>query len=317
MYLEQLIYFSKIAEHGSFSKASRALFISQPALSMAMNNFEAELGYALFRRTPQGAVLTEMGQEALTYTLDIFHQLDAMKHLADYADSLFGQVKILAFPGFYNTMADQLYLNLRKSVPGIELTVIEANPEYILENLASGDYSLGISGNLEASMGFHDINLKRYRLDELERWDDQMVALLPADHMLTAKEQISVDDLNGERLLVFGQHLRNGTPIFFERFDEPPAFTEVLEFPDGKLLQAALANGLGVALIPSRFIYKSPYVDSGALTWRPLADVHEEFKHYLLCRNNTRLNALEERVIEEIRKIYSEAAASWRAVVKS
>lgn len=316
MYLEQLVYFAKIAEHGSFSKASRALFISQPALSMAMNNFEAELGYTLFRRTPQGAVLTELGQEALSYTLDIFCQLESMKHLAERTDSLYGHVKIMAFPGFYNTMADQLYLNLRESSPGIQLTVTETSPQRILEDLANGEYALAVSGSLEETMGFHDVSLKRYRLEELGQWDDQLVALLPTSHPLAKKATLGIRDLDGERLLVFDQHLRNGVPVFFDRLDNPPNLTEVLEFPDGKLLQAALANGLGIAFIPANFVYKSPYVESGALTWRPIEGIEHAFKHFLVCRNNTRLNALEDRVIEEINSLYRDAAEARQNVPK-
>ncbi|MDO4280122.1 MAG: LysR family transcriptional regulator [Peptococcaceae bacterium] len=62
MRLEQLYYFSKIADLHSFTAASEELFISQQALSTSMKKLEKEFQTALFIRTPRGVSLTEDGQ---------------------------------------------------------------------------------------------------------------------------------------------------------------------------------------------------------------------------------------------------------------
>lgn len=62
MTIEQLYYFVKIAESGSFTSASLKLFISQQALSISINNLEKELGVSLFQRSRKGVSLTVDGE---------------------------------------------------------------------------------------------------------------------------------------------------------------------------------------------------------------------------------------------------------------
>ena len=54
--------FAEVARHKSFSGAAKALYISQPAVSLAIMNLENELGSRLFIRSPKGATLTYEGQ---------------------------------------------------------------------------------------------------------------------------------------------------------------------------------------------------------------------------------------------------------------
>ena len=62
MTLQQLTYFLAAAEHGSFSRAARALFLAQPSLSEQVRALESELGVELLVRTRRGVVLTEAGR---------------------------------------------------------------------------------------------------------------------------------------------------------------------------------------------------------------------------------------------------------------
>lgn len=59
-------YFLKIVSVGSFSEAAQLLGLSQPALSISIKNFEAEIGCALFLRQGKNAALTAKGQELFT-----------------------------------------------------------------------------------------------------------------------------------------------------------------------------------------------------------------------------------------------------------
>ncbi len=60
--------FAGVVKHGSFSKASKALFITQSALSQRILNFEDELGVTLFIRESTGIRMTEAGEKLLQYT---------------------------------------------------------------------------------------------------------------------------------------------------------------------------------------------------------------------------------------------------------
>ncbi len=67
MNLVQLKYFLKVCECGSVSGAAKALFISQPSLSGAIKELEAEFGVVLFKRHHHGVTLTNEGRELLKY----------------------------------------------------------------------------------------------------------------------------------------------------------------------------------------------------------------------------------------------------------
>lgn len=62
MYNDILDTFITVVNEGSFSKAADSLFISSVAIMKQMNNFEANLGFKVFKRTSQGITLTEAGK---------------------------------------------------------------------------------------------------------------------------------------------------------------------------------------------------------------------------------------------------------------
>lgn len=60
--------FCQVAECESFSKASKILYMTQPAVSQAIMQLEKELDIRLFTRTPKGVNLTKEGQLLYEYT---------------------------------------------------------------------------------------------------------------------------------------------------------------------------------------------------------------------------------------------------------
>ena len=58
MNISQIFSVLAVEEHKNFSHAADSLFLSQPALSLQISKLEAELGYSIFLRLPQGVTLT-------------------------------------------------------------------------------------------------------------------------------------------------------------------------------------------------------------------------------------------------------------------
>src|SRR3954454_14499449 len=67
MTLGQLAYFVAVVEHGSFTRAARALHVSQPALSHQIAQLEREAGAALLERLPRSVEPTELGARLLPH----------------------------------------------------------------------------------------------------------------------------------------------------------------------------------------------------------------------------------------------------------
>lgn len=76
MNLNQLHYFSKLAEVEHYTKAAEELKISQPSLSHAISSLEKELGTRLFEKQGRGVVLTKYGKLFKEYVDNALHSLD-------------------------------------------------------------------------------------------------------------------------------------------------------------------------------------------------------------------------------------------------
>lgn len=75
-----LRYFLAIAEHGSYTRAAKAVGMSQPALTGAINALEKELGTTLFLRTARGARLTATGQELVVHARGLMQRAGELRH---------------------------------------------------------------------------------------------------------------------------------------------------------------------------------------------------------------------------------------------
>ena len=74
--LKDLRYFASIAQCGSMTAAAKSLHVSQPTLTVAMQNLEEQLGTQLFLRERSGVRLTATGEELLAYGQEIFRMLE-------------------------------------------------------------------------------------------------------------------------------------------------------------------------------------------------------------------------------------------------
>jgi DNA-binding transcriptional LysR family regulator len=79
MTLQQLKYVIKTVECGSISEAAKQLFISQPSLSKAIKEMEAELGIELFSRSATGVALSIDGAEFLSYARQVVEQTELLE----------------------------------------------------------------------------------------------------------------------------------------------------------------------------------------------------------------------------------------------
>ncbi len=79
MTLAQLRYTIAIAKAGSMNEAAKSLYISQPSLSTAIRELEAETGVEIFRRTNRGIAVTPAGEEFLGYARQVVEQAELME----------------------------------------------------------------------------------------------------------------------------------------------------------------------------------------------------------------------------------------------
>ncbi|MCM3034267.1 LysR family transcriptional regulator [Niallia sp. MER 6] len=80
MTIQQFRYIVEIAKHNSISKAAAALYVTQPSISKAVRDLEAELGITILDRTNKGVVFTQEGRELLFYAKMLLEQMESVVH---------------------------------------------------------------------------------------------------------------------------------------------------------------------------------------------------------------------------------------------
>ena len=152
MELKQLEYFVQVAELGSFTRASVALNIAQPALSRQIRLLEVELHHNLLTRNGRGAVPTEAGKLLLEHGRGILHQVAlAREELAGARGALAGRVSVGLPPSLSKLITVPLTHAFRKALPNAQLTLTEGFSLLMSEGLRVGNLDMALLYNPEKS----------------------------------------------------------------------------------------------------------------------------------------------------------------------
>lgn len=148
MDLRQLEYFVRVAELGSFTRASLALDIAQPALSRQVRQLEVELRQSLLTRNGRGAVPTDAGRLLLEHGRGILHQVErAREELGRVRGALAGRVAIGLPPSVAKALTVPLLREVRKRMPEAALSVTEGLSVAMHESLINGRLDIALLYN--------------------------------------------------------------------------------------------------------------------------------------------------------------------------
>jgi LysR family nitrogen assimilation transcriptional regulator len=151
--LRSLLYFVRIADAGTITRAAEQLGVAQPALTRQVKLLERELKVRLFVRLPRGVRLTGPGREFLEYARKITRDMAHIKeqlHQSNERPS--GQVIFGTSATVATLLVPGLVERVKNSLPEVRLKVIEANsPQLYDYMLAGGGIDLAILTNPPAS----------------------------------------------------------------------------------------------------------------------------------------------------------------------
>lgn len=138
-------YFLKIAELGSFSRASQALHIAQPALSHQIAQLEGELGHALLHRRHHGVQVTEQGQAFYSQAQRILKQIDDLPNVVNRsAAQLRGTVTVGLPQSTASQYAMPLMEALRERHAGVSLELFDEISGNLMRGIHSGRMDIAV-----------------------------------------------------------------------------------------------------------------------------------------------------------------------------
>lgn len=165
MDLKQLEYFVRVAELGSFTRASMALNVAQPALSRQVRLLEVELRQNLLVRNGRGATPTDAGKLLLAHGRGILHQVErAREELGRVRGALAGRVAIGLPPSLARVLTVPLTRAFRAQLPEASLSISEGLSVTMLEWLTTGRLDIAVLYNAQPA---GEIDIHPLRDEEL------------------------------------------------------------------------------------------------------------------------------------------------------
>ncbi len=136
-----------VAEYASFTRAAKALNLSQPALTVQVRMLEDELGLRLFDRTTRNVSLTRVGRELEPELRRILRDLDTLLDDTMQLSRMGGGiVRIAVLPSFASSLLPDVIANFRALHPDTGFTLHDVIASGAAELTLSEEVDLGITG---------------------------------------------------------------------------------------------------------------------------------------------------------------------------
>ena len=148
MDLTQLEYFVRVAELGSFTRASLALNVAQPALSRQVRLLEVELRQNLLIRNGRGVTTSEAGKLMLAHARGVLHQVErAREELGRVRGALAGRVALGLPPSLSKALTVPLTREFRARMPDASLSITEGLSATMQDSLTMGRLDIALIYN--------------------------------------------------------------------------------------------------------------------------------------------------------------------------
>jgi len=127
MRLQDLRLLLTLAETGTLRACAERLHVTQPALTKALKQLEAELGTALFFRTAKGMRLAPAGEVLAARAMNVMRELDhAREEVASLTQSVQSTVTLGVSPAAAIVLAPGAIARLRSRWPQVKVRVVDA-----------------------------------------------------------------------------------------------------------------------------------------------------------------------------------------------
>jgi LysR family tcuABC transcriptional regulator len=308
MDLRQLRYFAHIVESGSLSKASRELYIAQPALSQQLAKLEDEVGKPLLNRSSKGVVPTDNGMALYHHARFILRQIDqALSVARQESGSVHGMVTV----GLPSTTCAALGLPLvrriRERYPSILLNVVEGMSGHLAQMMRMGQLDLAVLFSADAAP---DASVSPLLDEELFVIVSCTSTLMPARAARIPIAKAAALPL----ILPTGSHgLRRRIAAEFER--RSLSLHIVAEIDSLSLVMNCVHDGIGATIKPMAAIL---HERARGRSFRALAFADAELsrRNFVYALPPERLSAAATVVLDELRLLAHELidAGTWSGV---
>ena len=210
MNLKRLDYFCQLADIGNFTRTANQIGIAQPALSIAMQKLEQEVGLKLINRAEKNALLTAEGKVFYQYASKLLAQSKQMTlALDELKDGMKGKVSlgVSAMMGSY--FLPQLLTKFKQTYPAIKIHLIDQGTAALETMLINGELDLALVRCDEENS----------QLRYSAKMEEEVVAGLATSHPLANQKSLSLHAFCQHPLVLFheGYFLRESVSEYSKK----------------------------------------------------------------------------------------------------
>jgi DNA-binding transcriptional LysR family regulator len=237
--LRQLQVFERVARRLSFTRAAEELFLTQPAVSMQIKQFEEAVGLPLFERLGKKIYLTRAGEELYRLSRTISQQLEEAEQLIEELKGVEGGRLVVAVASTVHYFAIRLLAEFCRRYPKVRISFKVTNRKGLLQQLDDNEADIVLMGQPPEDQ---DLKAEAFL-------DNPLVIIAPPGHPLAARPRIPLQALRHETFLMReqGSGTRNSVERFFA--EQGLAITASMEMNTNGAIKQAVEEGLGLGIV--------------------------------------------------------------------
>jgi DNA-binding transcriptional LysR family regulator len=242
--LRQLDTFLEVARHLSITRAAELMHVSQPAVSMQMQQLEDAVGMPLFEQVGRKIRLTHAGIDFEACAVAAAAQLKQLEDAMDQHRGLRRGRIALAMVSTAKYFVPMLLVKFRKRFPDIDIALHIHNRENIMQLLTRNEIDLVIMGRAPENI---DCVATAFATNPLG-------VISAPDHPLSRRRAAPLSVLDGQEFVV--RESGSGTRHAMERLfaEQGIAPRIVMEMPSNETIKQAVMAGMGLSFLSLRTI---------------------------------------------------------------
>ena len=237
--LHQLEIFRTIAELQSVTKASEHLFLTQPAVSIQLKNFQAQFNLPLFEIVGRKLYITEFGEEISETAFKILEQVENIKYKsAIFEGKIAGKLNISIVSTAKYTMPYFLS-DFIKTNEMVSLTMDVTNKMTVLRSLENNECDFAMVSTIPKKLNIERIELMKNKL-----------YFVANRNFNPSKKKVLLKDLN-KSLFIFREP-GSASRLAMEQYlvKHKIAIEKEMELTSNEAVKQAVIAGLGISIMP-------------------------------------------------------------------
>lgn len=290
----KLLTLIELSEVNSFTKAAKALNLTQPAVSQHIKQLEEEFDAKLFIRSNNNLFLTKEGEIVLKYALRIQSLYNDMtRKLKDYKKCANNLTVGITHTSESN-IAPEIMAKYSERNSGSHIRIISDSIKNLYDKLSLYQIDLAIIEGKITNKKFSSILLGT----------DSLVAVVSLDNPLANKKVVTINDLKKENLIL--RNLESGTSTLFvnelAKMDEDiNNFHLSLEMDNVASIKMLVRKNLGISILPKSACSRE--IKENKLVGLPIENLDLIRETNLVFIDNN----IDRNILEDIVSIYRES----------